>query len=78
MRGCVVAWEELASLAPHDEFFSVAQSSGTIEILSEGFAYQRTRGHVVATNTLVDLLQDVLAFFLGMHFMSTPEVVPCL
>jgi hypothetical protein len=57
--------EELAPLAPSDEFFGVVLSCGLVEGSSEGFAHQRTRRHVVAADTLVDLLQDVLAFFQG-------------
>jgi hypothetical protein len=52
-------------LAPYDEFFGVAQSCGPIESLSEGLADQRARGHVVAADAFVDLLQDVLAFLSG-------------
>jgi hypothetical protein len=33
---------------------------------------------MVVAYTFMDLLQDVLAFFPGMHFMSTPEVAPLL
>jgi hypothetical protein len=54
--------EELTSLAPSDEFFSISQSCGLAEISSEGFAHQRTRRHVVVVDAHVDLLQDVLAF----------------
>jgi hypothetical protein len=75
--------EELTSLAPPDEFFSVGQSCGPVEGSSEGFAHQRTRGCVVAADTLVDIFQDVLAFFPGyaLHEYSrscTPpvELVP--
>jgi hypothetical protein len=55
--------EVLASLASSDEFFSVAQGSGPIESPPEGLADQRASGCVVAADALVDLLQDVLAFF---------------
>jgi hypothetical protein len=54
--------EVLASLAPSDEFFGVAQSSGPVESSSEGLADQRAGGRVVAVDALVVLLQDVLAF----------------
>jgi hypothetical protein len=54
--------EVLASLAPSDEFFSVAQSSGPVESSPEGLADQRAGRRVVAADALVDLLQDVLAF----------------
>jgi hypothetical protein len=57
--------EVLASLAPSDEFFSVAQSCGSVESSPEGLADQRKRGRVVAADALVDLLQDVLAFLSG-------------
>jgi hypothetical protein len=57
--------EVLALLAPSDEFFGVAQSCGPVESSSEGLADQRTRGRVVAADSLVDLLQDVLAFLSG-------------
>jgi hypothetical protein len=33
---------------------------------------------VVAADAFMDLLQVVLAFFRGNHFMSTPEVAPRL
>jgi hypothetical protein len=33
--------EVLASLAPSDEFFGIAQSCGPVESLPEGFADQR-------------------------------------
>jgi hypothetical protein len=55
--------EVLASLAPSDEFFVIAQSCGPVESSPEGFADQRARGRVVTADALVDLLQDVLAFF---------------
>jgi hypothetical protein len=54
--------EELTSLAPSDEFFSVSQSYGPIESSSEGFAHQHARRGMVAVYALVNLLQDVLAF----------------
>jgi hypothetical protein len=57
--------EVLAPLAPSDEFFSIAQSCGPVESSSESLADQRARRHVVAADTFVDLLQDVLAFFSG-------------
>jgi hypothetical protein len=57
--------EVLASLASSDEFFSVAQSCGSVESSPEGLADQRTRRLVVAAGALVDLLQDVLAFLPG-------------
>jgi hypothetical protein len=56
--------EVLASLAPSDEFFSVAQSGGLVEGSPEGLADQRAGGRVVAADALVDLLQDVLVFLL--------------
>jgi hypothetical protein len=55
--------EVLASLTPSDEFFGVAQSCGPVEGSLEGLADQRARGHMVAADALVDILQDVLAFF---------------
>jgi hypothetical protein len=54
--------EVLASLAPSDEFFSIAQSCGPVESSPEGLADQRAGRCVVAAYALVDLLQDVLAF----------------
>jgi hypothetical protein len=48
-----------------DEFFSVAQSCGPLESSSEGLADQCARGRVIAADTLVDLIQDALAFFSG-------------
>jgi hypothetical protein len=57
--------EVLASLAPTDEFFGIAQSSGPVESSPEGLADQRARGRVVAAHALVDLLQDLLAFLPG-------------
>jgi hypothetical protein len=57
--------EELAPLAPSDEFFGVTQSRGPVEISSEGLADQCARGRVVAADAFVDLLQDVLAFLSG-------------
>jgi hypothetical protein len=57
--------EVLTSLAPSDKFFGVAQSCRPVEGLPEGLADQRTRRRVVATDALVDLLQDVLAFLPG-------------
>jgi hypothetical protein len=53
--------EELTSLAPSDDFFSVGQSCGPVESSSEGFAHQCARRCVVAADALMDLLQDVLA-----------------
>jgi hypothetical protein len=55
----------LASLAPSDEFFSVAQSCRPVEGLSEGLADQRARGRVVAADAFMDLLQDVFASLSG-------------
>jgi hypothetical protein len=57
--------EVLAPLAPSDEFLSIAQGCGPIESSSESLADQRTRRHVIAADAFVDLLQDVIAFFLG-------------
>jgi hypothetical protein len=57
--------EVLTSLAPSDEFFSVAQSCGPVEGSLKGLDDQRTRRRVVAADALVDLLQDVLAFLPG-------------
>jgi hypothetical protein len=54
--------EVLASLAPSDEFFGVAQSCGPVESSLEGLADQRTGGCVIAADALVDFLQYVLAF----------------
>jgi hypothetical protein len=54
--------EVLASLAPSDEFFGVAQSCGPVESSPEGLADQHAGGRVVAAHALVDLLQDVLTF----------------
>jgi urease accessory protein UreH len=70
--------EVLAPSAPSDEFFSITQGCGPVESSSESLADQHTRRRVVAGDAFVDLLQDVLAFFSGAHFMSTPEVVPRL
>jgi hypothetical protein len=70
--------EELASLAFPDEFFSMAQSCRLVEGSSESFSHQRMRGLVVAADTLVDLLQDVLAFSLGyaLHEYSGSRTPP--
>jgi hypothetical protein len=57
--------EVLAPLAPSDEFFSITQGFGPVESSSESLADQRARRGVVAADAFVDLLQDVLAFFLG-------------
>jgi hypothetical protein len=57
--------EVLAPLAPSDEFLSIAQGCGLVEISSESLVDQRTRRRVVAADAFVDLLQDVLAFFSG-------------
>jgi hypothetical protein len=54
--------EVLTSLAPSDKFFGVAQSCGPVKSSPEGLADQRAGRRVVATDALVDLLQDVLAF----------------
>jgi hypothetical protein len=48
-----------------DEFFSIAQSFGPLESSSESLAHQRARRHEIAADAFVDLLEDVLAFFLG-------------
>jgi hypothetical protein len=58
----------LAPLALFDEFFSIAQSCGPVECSSESFSHQRARRRVVAADAFMDLLQDVLAFFLGYAF----------
>jgi hypothetical protein len=70
--------EVLAPLPLYDEFFSIAQSCGLVESLSESFAYQRARRRVVAADAFMDLLQDVVAFFPGYALVSTPEVTPRL
>jgi hypothetical protein len=57
--------EVLASLAPSDEFLSIAQGCGPVESSSESLADQRMIRRVVVADTFVDLLQDVLAFFSG-------------
>jgi hypothetical protein len=71
--------EVLAPLALSDKFFGITQIYGLVESSSESFAHQRARRCVVAANTFVDLLQDVLAFFSGnaLHEYSrsgTPSV----
>jgi hypothetical protein len=75
--------EVLAPLAPSDEFLCIAQGCGPVESSSESLADQRARRRVVAVDSFVDLLQDVLAFFSGntLHEYSrsgTPpvELVP--
>jgi hypothetical protein len=70
--------EVLAPLAPSDEFLSIAQSCGPVESSLKSLADQRAKRRMVATDAFVDILQDVLAFFLGTHFMSIPEVAPHL
>jgi hypothetical protein len=65
-------------LAPSDEFLSITQSCGLVESSSEGLAHQRAGGRMVAADTFMDLLQDVLAFFLVNTLVSTPEVAPRL
>jgi hypothetical protein len=70
--------EVLAPLAPSDEFLSIAQSCGPVESSLKSLADQRAKRRMVATDAFVDILQDVLAFFLVTHFMSTPEVAPHL
>jgi hypothetical protein len=70
--------EELTPLALFDEFFGIGQSCGPVKSSLEGFAHQYVRRRVVAADAFVDLLQDVLAFIPGKHFMSTPEVAPRL
>jgi hypothetical protein len=57
--------EVLVSLLPSDEFFGITQSCGLVESSSESLGDKRARRRVVAADTFVDLLQDVLAFFLG-------------
>jgi hypothetical protein len=57
--------EVLAPLAPSDELFSVAQSCGPVESSSESLADPRAGRRVVAVDAFMDLLHDVLAFFLG-------------
>jgi hypothetical protein len=57
--------EVLASLAPSDEFLSIAQGCGPVESSSESLADQRMIRRVVVADAFVDLLQDVLAFFSG-------------
>jgi hypothetical protein len=70
--------EELAPLALSDEFFSIGQSCGPVESLSESFAHQCARRRVVAADAFVDLLQDVLAsipgYALHEYSRSTPPV----
>jgi hypothetical protein len=70
--------EELAPLELSDEFFSVGQSSGPVETLSDCFAHKRTRGRVVVAYAFVDLLQDVLAFIPGyaLHEYSRSSTPP--
>jgi hypothetical protein len=55
--------EVLTSLAPSNEFLSIAQGCGPVKSLSESLADQRARRCVVAADAFVDLLQDVLASF---------------
>jgi hypothetical protein len=57
--------EVLASLAPFDEFFGVSQICGPVKSSSKSLADQRAGRRVVAADTFVHLLQDVLAFFPG-------------
>jgi hypothetical protein len=64
-RDVLLLGKVLAPLAPSDEFFSIAQSCGLVESLSESLADQRARRRVVAADAFVDILQDVLAFFSG-------------
>jgi hypothetical protein len=70
--------EVLAPLAFSDEFFNVGQGCGPVEGSSEGFAHQRARRHVVAADSFVDLLQDVLAFISGyaLHKYSRSSTPP--
>jgi hypothetical protein len=70
--------EVLAPLAPSDEFLSITQSCGPVESSSESLGYQRARRRVVAANAFVDLLQDVLAFFLmnALHEYSIGGALP--
>jgi hypothetical protein len=70
--------EELASLALSDEFFSINQGCGPLESSLESFSRQRARGHVVAADAFMDLLQDVLAFILGyaLHEYSRSSTPP--
>jgi hypothetical protein len=70
--------EVLTSVAPSDEFFSVAQSCGPIEASPKGLADQRSRRRVVAADALVDLPKMSLPSCLGTHFMITPEDAPHL
>jgi hypothetical protein len=67
--------EVLVPLALFDEFFSITQSCGLVESSSESFAHQRSRRRVVAADTFMDLLQDVIAFFLGytLHRTASPS-----
>jgi hypothetical protein len=70
--------KELTSLAFLDEFFSIGRSCGLVESSSERFAHQCARRRVVAADTLVDLLQDVLAFVLryALHEYSRSGTPP--
>jgi hypothetical protein len=70
--------EVLTPLASSNDFLGIAQSCRPVESSSESLADQRARRRVVAADAFVDLLQYVLAFFAGTHFMSTSEVAPLL
>jgi hypothetical protein len=68
----------LAPLAPSNEFLDIAQSCRPVESSSKGLADQCAGRRVVVTDALVDLLQDVLAFFSGntLHEYSRSGVPP--
>jgi hypothetical protein len=70
--------EELTSLALSDEFFSIGQSCGLVEISSKSFAHQHETRRVIAVESFVDLLQDVLAFIpvYALHEYSRSSTPP--
>jgi hypothetical protein len=70
--------EELTSLALSDEFFSIGQSCGLVEISSKSFAHQHATRRVIAVETFVDSSKMSLPSFQCMHSMSTLEVAPRL
>jgi hypothetical protein len=70
--------EVLAPLEASDEFLGIAQSCRLVESPSEGLADQRVGRRVVAADTFVNLLQDVLVFFPGntLHDYSRSSTPP--
>ena len=50
---------ELASLTPVDDLLCISQRSGLVKTLEKGFSDQRPWGHVVSTDSSMDLEEEL-------------------